>query len=85
MSGGHNPAYVEKNQERPVEIKKREERNKARYQMEKRGLAHKGDGRDVDHRDPLADGGSNQPSNWRMRTVHANRGYDRDAHNKPIG
>lgn len=80
MSGGHNPAYVEKLQETPVEIKKREARNKARYDLEKEGKVHKGDGQDVDHRNPLAGGGSNSPSNWRVRSVHANRSEgDQDA------
>lgn len=85
MSGGHNPVYVEKHQETPVEIKKREERNKARYQLEKAGKVHKGDGVDVDHRDPLAKGGSNSPSNWRVRSRHANRAEgDLDAKSRPI-
>ncbi len=84
MSGGHNPVYAARLEETPREIKKREERNKARYDLERAGVAHKGDHRDVDHRVPLTEGGSNAPSNWRMRSVHANRGYNRDAHNKPI-
>ncbi len=85
MSGGHNPAYVERNQERPVEIKKREERNKARYDLERAGKVHKGDGVDVDHRHPLAAGGSNYPSNWRVRSRHANRAEgDLDAKSRPI-
>lgn len=80
MSGGHNPAYVERHQETPVEVKKREARNRARYQAEKRGLVHKGDGKDVDHIRPLAEGGSSAISNTRVRSRHANRAEgDKDA------
>jgi len=32
------------------------------------------EGMDVDHKDPLAAGGSNNPSNWRLRSVASNRG-----------
>jgi hypothetical protein len=85
MSGGHNPIYVEKNQERPVEVKKREARNKARYDLERAGKVHKGDGVDVDHIHPLATGGSNEASNWRVRSRHANRAEgDKDAKARPI-
>lgn len=85
MSGGHNPVYVEQHQETPVEIKKREARNKARYDLERAGKVHKGDGLDVDHRRPLAEGGSNKPGNWRVRSRHANRSEgDLDAKKRPI-
>jgi hypothetical protein len=33
--------------------------------------------KDVDHRVPLDKGGSNDPSNLRIRSVHANRSYRR--------
>ena len=85
MSGGHNPKYVEAHQETPVEIKKREARNKARYDLERDGKVHKGDGKDVDHIEQLAGGGSNSPSNWRVRSRHANRSEgDLDAKKRPI-
>ncbi len=85
MSGGHNPEYVERHQETPVEIKKREARNKARYDLERDGKVHKGDGLDVDHKRPLAEGGGNEPSNWRVRSRHANRSEgDLDAKKRPI-
>jgi hypothetical protein len=80
MSGGHNLEHEEIYQERPEIVKKREARNKARYQMEKAGKVHRGDGVDVDHTHPLAGGGSNDPSNWRVRSRHANRAEgDQDA------
>jgi hypothetical protein len=50
-------------------------RHKARRTFMREGKVHKGDGLDVDHRDPLYKGGSNAPSNWRVRTAHANRGW----------
>lgn len=33
----------------PLQKKRRADRNKARRQAEKRGLVHKGDGKEVDH------------------------------------
>lgn len=67
---------------KPDQIKKREARNKARYQMVKKGRAHKGDGRDVMHRDGHAL--HNVPSNWKMGSQHKNRSYARTkgAHKK---
>ena len=67
----------ERYQSRPDQIKKREERNKARYNMMKEGKVRKGDGKDVDHTHPLAKGGSNNPSNWRVLSRHANRSFKR--------
>ena len=85
MSGGHDLAKEEIYQERPEIVKKREERNKARARLEAQGIVHKGDGKDVDHRRPLAEGGSNVPSNWRVRSRHANRAEgDLDARDRPI-
>lgn len=77
-------AYYDKYQGTPEAKHERAERNKARREMERRGVVHKGDGKDIDHRVPLSRGGSNDPSNWRVRSVHANRGYKRDAKNRPI-
>lgn len=83
MSGGHNLEHEEAYQEQPRIVKKREERNKARYQLEKAGKVHKGDGVDVDHRIPLEAAGSNNAGNWRVRSVHANRGEgDKDKNPK---
>ena len=85
MSGGHNLEHEETYQEQRRIVKKREERNKARYALEKAGKVHKGDGVDVDHRNPLEKGGSNQASNWRVRSRHANRSEgDLDKKARPI-
>jgi hypothetical protein len=49
-------------------------RNKARY-YEIKKLGKKAlEGLDIDHKDPLSAGGSNEPSNWRVRSVASNRG-----------
>jgi hypothetical protein len=66
----------------PKEIKKRENRNKARYQMIKAGKAKKGDGKDVMHMDGNAL--NNKPSNWKVGSRHKNRSYARtkSAHKK---
>ena len=85
MNGGHNLQHEEIYQEQPAQVAKREARNKARYDLEKKGLVHKGDGKDVDHTHPLAEGGTNAPSNWRVRSRHANRAEgDLDAKHRPI-
>lgn len=62
---------------KPEQIKKRAERNAARREMMKAGKVHKGDGKDVDHKRPLAKGGSNAPSNLRVRSKSANRSFAR--------
>lgn len=36
-------------EESPTQVKRREARNKARRKAVKKGLAHKGDGKEVDH------------------------------------
>lgn len=77
-------AYYEKYHASPEAKKQRAERNAARREMERRGKVHKGDGKDIDHRVPLSRGGSNNPSNWRVQSAHQNRGYKRDAKNRPI-
>lgn len=49
-------------------------RNKARYDMIKKYGEKMMAGKDVDHVHPLAAGGSNRPSNWRLRSPHSNQG-----------
>lgn len=60
---------------KPEQVKRRMARNRARYAMIKAGKAHKGDGKDVEHKNgnPM----DNRPSNWRMGTKHHNRSYAR--------
>jgi hypothetical protein len=70
-------SYDTKYENSPEQIKNREARNKARYDVEHHlHTAIHGDikGKDIDHKVPLSKGGSNKPSNWRVRSVHSNRG-----------
>lgn len=57
--------------------KKRAKRNKARRQLMREGRVRKGDGKDVDHKKPLAKGGSNSRSNWRVQSKSENRSFKR--------
>lgn len=59
-------------------------RNKARRDAEKEGRVHKGDGKEVDHKKALSNGGTNAKSNQRVISRKANRSYKRDAKNRPI-
>ena len=49
-------------------------RMKARYWAIKRLGAKALEGKDLDHIKPLGGGGSNASTNWRVRSVHENRG-----------
>ncbi|HAV24603.1 MAG TPA: HNH endonuclease [Bacteroidetes bacterium] len=53
--------------------KERAARNKARNQAIKKGKVSKGDGKDIDHKKPLRNGGSKEESNTRVRSKTANR------------
>lgn len=61
----------------PEQIKNRAKRNKARREMEKGGRVTKGDGKDVDHRTPIAKGGGNSKGNLRAVSKSANRSFPR--------
>ena len=60
---------------KPAQKKRRASRNKARRQMIKAGKAHKGDGKDVGHKNgnPMVD----KMSNYKMQTKRSNRSYAR--------
>lgn len=64
---------------KPEVKKKRAEQNAARREMVKKGLAHKGDGKDVDHKTPLSKGGGNSSSNLRVVPASSNRSFSRNA------
>ena len=64
-------------QGKPEQIRNRAERNAARREMEKAGRVHKGDGKDVDHKRPMAKGGSNDRSNLRVTSKSDNRSFAR--------
>lgn len=57
--------------------KKRAKRNKARRTLQREGKVRKGDGKDVDHKKPLAKGGGNSRSNWRVTSKSENRSFKR--------
>jgi hypothetical protein len=59
----------------PAQIANRSERNSARAEMAKKGLVHKGDGKDVDHKNPIRSGGGNSPGNLRVIPKGRNRGW----------
>jgi hypothetical protein len=59
----------------PEMIGKRGKNNAARAQLAKEGKVHKGDGKDVDHKTPLRNGGSNARSNLRVVDKSKNRGW----------
>jgi hypothetical protein len=57
-------------------IKKRTERGKARRIMEKAGKVHKGDGKDVAHKDNRTS--NNSKSNLSVQSKAKNRSFSRD-------
>lgn len=60
---------------KPEQKKNRAQRNAARREMERSGRVHKGDGKDVDHKNPIRNGGSNAKSNLRVTSKSNNRGW----------
>lgn len=71
MSAASHVKAQDKYQSKPIQIKKREARNKARRHMEKLGLVHKGDGKDVNHKNGNAL--DNTRSNWNVESQKKNR------------
>lgn len=69
--------YMAEYQARPEQVRNRVKRNAARRQLEREGLVHKGDGKDVDHKRMLINGGSNARSNLRVVSQKTNRGWRR--------
>lgn len=70
----HPTAYDRRYKKNPEYMADQRARMKARYWAIKRLGAKALEGKDLDHVKPLAAGGSNDPSNWRIRSVHENRG-----------
>jgi hypothetical protein len=64
-------------QGKPEQIVNRAKRNVARSEMEKKGVVSKGDGRDVDHKTPIAKGGGNGSGNLRAVPKSENRSFAR--------
>lgn len=53
-------------------------RKRARRLMVKKGLVKPFDGKEVDHKQALSKGGSNTPSNFRIKTASDNRSFPRN-------
>lgn len=64
-------------QGKPEQIANRAKRNAARAAMERKGLVSKGDGKDVDHKTPIAKGGGNGAGNLRAVPKSQNRSFAR--------
>jgi hypothetical protein len=59
----------------PEMVKKRTMNNQARSMLTKEGRVSKGDGKDVDHKTPLRQGGGNGRSNLRVMDKSKNRAW----------
>ena len=68
-------AYMAEYQKKPENVEKRVDRNRARRHAIADGRAAVGDGKDVDHKKPLRQGGSGADSNTRVISREANRGW----------
>lgn len=79
------PGYKRNYKEEEATAKKRGDgprhaaRNRARRELMKLGMVKKGDGKDVDHIDPLSKGGpKTKLSNLRAISEHKNRSFPRN-------
>ena len=63
----------------PEQRKNRSERTTLRREANEKGITHKGDGKDLDHKKPLSKGGSNSLSNARVTSKASNRSFSRNA------
>lgn len=59
------------------EHESRMERQRARNEMDKKGIDRKG--KDIDHAIPLSKGGTNEPSNLKLKSPSANRSFSRNS------
>lgn len=80
-SPGYKRDYKQENKYKstPEQIHKRVLRNKARAEAEAKGLVHKGDGKQVDHKIPLSKGGTNAKSNLRVVPHGSNESFRRNS------
>ncbi len=63
---------------KPQRVKERAQRNAARSLLKKEGVVKKGDGKDVDHKTPISNGGSNKRGNLRAVAASSNRSVVRN-------
>ena len=67
--------YMAEYQKRPENVDKRVARNKARREAIREGAVKKGDGKEIDHKRMLDEGGSNARSNRRVVGASENRSW----------
>lgn len=67
--------YMADYQKSPENVEKRVDRNRARRHALAEGKVHVGDGKEVDHKKMLAQGGSDKDSNTRVVPASQNRGW----------
>lgn len=85
MAEGHHETHHYSDYDREYAKRdnaKQRARAKARYWMVKKYGEAALKGKDIDHVHPLQAGGSNDPDNWRVRSIHENRG-DKSVFRKP--
>ena len=70
---------AEKYEDSPQQVKNREKRNAARKELVKQGKVTKGDGKDVDHIQPVSKGGTNAKGNLRVKSAGSNRSFSRNS------
>ena len=68
-------AYQKAYNAKPEELAKRIKNNQARAEAMKKGLVHKGDGLELDHKKMLDAGGTNADGNLRVIPAKKNRGW----------
>lgn len=68
-------AYQKAYNAKPENVKKRELNNAARREAMDKGLVKKGDGKDIDHKKMLDEGGGNTPGNLRVLDASKNRAW----------
>lgn len=68
-------AYMAERQKSSEEVAKRVARNKARREAIREGTVKKGDGKEIDHKRMLDQGGSNAKSNRRVVDASENRAW----------
>lgn len=68
---------------KPIQMKRRAQRNKSRAKMERAGKVSKGDGKDVDHKNKNP--GDTSDGNLRVKSKSANRADNRGKGGRPKG
>lgn len=69
---------------RPEQIAKRVDRNAARRKLMQEGVVAKGDGREVNHKRPIAKGGTNARSNLEAVPAAQNEGWRKGKKGKQL-